>query len=163
MSSGYGPSEAWMRDVIAFDPWDLLDTALTSAMLGEYGGRWRVWSEFPTPAGRIDLLVAWPAHMAVIEFKREIAEEDAIAQVLRYCGSLESDPAVRIHAIVAAPQFSEAALYAADGAGVRVVMLEPAFRTKRCVRPRQLDVGARADLGVVVAPHRPIQYEEQHA
>ena len=76
------PRESVIRDAIFDDPIRLLDT-LPLANYPSDGCVW-AWREFQVECGRIDVVIAWPKSVVAIEVKREIADEAAVAQVLRY-------------------------------------------------------------------------------
>jgi hypothetical protein len=82
-----------------------------------------VYREFPIGLWRADLVVIWPGRLLVVEFKRDTADEEAVAQACRYAGSIQAkgtDSSFRgvanLVAIVAT-RFTERALAAASGAG----------------------------------------------
>ncbi len=95
------------------------------------------WREYPCESGRIDLLlrIVWEdssyrlrVFYAAVEFKRDAADEDAVAQSLRYCGSL-SDGKRRFHPVVCAASFTRRALWAAKAADVMLVTMRTKYST----------------------------------
>jgi hypothetical protein len=123
MAAIEGPSEAWYREAFMKNP-ELLFQMLEEAGVTFYSSDGQMWKEYNTPAGRIDLLVALPNVLIVIEFKRDIADESAVAQCLRYMGALES-VGVETRGVVAASGFTKGALWAASAARLFCISLDP--------------------------------------
>jgi RecB family endonuclease NucS len=130
MNERYGPSEAWLRDAIALDPFGLLEHMHTLYQQRDsYADGVKASTEVHTDAGRIDVLLAWPGHLVIVECKRDRADEGAVAQVLRYAGAMArfSGPA-QIDCVVAAQTFTHGARFAAQAARVVLIEVAPAIR-----------------------------------
>lgn len=167
------PQELWWRDRVAQNPAAikrLYDLLVMRPFHQEKMPDYRVFREFRTPAGRIDLFIVWPGAAAVIEFKRDTADEAAIGQVCRYAGTLAhmdySYPRDRVNygptllkAVVAAG-FTSKAEYAAMGADVVLLQINAGTLV-------QFDSDTYADCDVPDDVHRfhfePIYaYDEAH-
>ncbi len=108
------PLESEQRDVYFHNPEALLDLFPSYEMTNGY---YRVFREYTTGAGRCDLLLVWEGGAAIIEFKRQRADESAVAQCLRYCGAIYAKLGFKPESVVAAPEFTDNALSAALGSG----------------------------------------------
>jgi hypothetical protein len=152
--NGSGPNEAWWRDGVAKNP-AALDTIyrLTIDPRCERYPRRIVMREYRvTNAWRIDLLILWAGSVTIVEFKREIADEAAVAQVLRYMGALTFySPG----GVIVARGFTQAAKHAAYACGVDLLEINAGSLTKAAA-PEKLD--SRRDLSV----HTFAMFEEEY-
>lgn len=126
MSDRYGPSEAWYRDYFHGEgAWTIVDQLVGNG-LGHRPDSMTTFREYHTVAGPIDLLIAFSRALIVVEFKRDVADESAVAQVLRYQGALVAAlVTVPIFAVVIAPAFTEKALFAASVSDVSMLAARP--------------------------------------
>jgi hypothetical protein len=131
-----GVSEFWLRDALFDDPHQLCPLIQDQCWTNPYPPpRIHRWREYVTNVGRIDLLLAWPGVVVVVECKKGCASEGAIAQVLRYVGALEGASEGTVIGVVAAEDFDALACSAARGASVVLVKLVPAVTCIGFVAP----------------------------
>jgi hypothetical protein len=122
-----GVSEFWLRDALFDDPHQLCPLIQDQCWTNPYPPpRIHRWREYVTNVGRIDLLLAWPGVVVVVECKKGCASEGAIAQVLRYVGALEGASEGTVIGVVAAEGFDNLAVSAARACNVGLVRLSPA-------------------------------------
>jgi hypothetical protein len=122
------PLETWYRDTV-FNNLSIIAEAMAETLPVEPGSM-EAQREMSCEAGRIDLFIRYVTRgqqwrnmwdYAIVEFKRDIADESAIAQVLRYCGCLRTHLDRWVSAIVCAPGFTKGAVWAASVAEVLLV------------------------------------------
>lgn len=122
----YGPSEAWIRDAAYERPFALLRSI--PRLEGIPISTVRRYREYAVPSGRIDLLLVAPQLVVIVEFKADLADESAVAQVLRYTGhfkALAYDHLGRLIPVVAASRFTVGAQSAAFAANVVLLSAKP--------------------------------------
>ncbi len=90
-----------MRDLVFENPFPFLRPWFP--VTGEIS-RWR---EFETGAGPCDLLFAWEKYLVLVEMKRNIIDENAIGQIMRYRGAILSRYRLEAYGILCAPQISK--------------------------------------------------------
>jgi hypothetical protein len=125
------PLESWLRDAIFEHPWDVLRFCFPEDFPHDSVPKiWR-WKEFQTSAGRVDVLCAYLGRLVVVEVKRDLADENSVAQCLRYMGSIAWEYFGRvswaqISGIVAAPRITNNGLLAMETCDVSFCPLSPA-------------------------------------
>ena len=114
-----GPSEKWMQMQIFDNSEEFVES------LVDYGihlkQNYQVWSEYDTGLGRADLIFVSDRTMVVVELKKELADESAVAQVLRYAGTFQYG--FKVSCVVAAPNFTKGCVSASTAGGVHLVKL----------------------------------------
>lgn len=113
-----GPSEKWMQMQIFEDSEEFVESLLHCGI--HLKQNYQVWSEYDTGLGRADLIFISDRTMVVVELKKELADESAVAQVLRYAGTFELE---NVSCVVAAPNFTKGCVSASRAARVHLVKL----------------------------------------
>ncbi len=133
MADADKPLESWLRDAIFDNPWDLLQEAFPEDFEADSIPSIIRWKEFRTGAGRIDLLMAYPGRVVVVELKRELIDEGAVAQCLRYVGAVRTEfyllgdhAGSKISGLVAAPKITDGGRFACIGGNVTYCRIKPA-------------------------------------
>jgi hypothetical protein len=111
-----------MRDLVFSDPWPIVRRHCRNLgfEIPETVHRYR---EHQTATGPCDLLIAWENNLVVVEMKRDIIDDAAVTQCLRYMGSLGARFGGVVSGVVCAPDISNAAkfaLYAAMSANTPI-------------------------------------------
>ncbi len=110
-----------MRDLIFDNPWPLIHECYKD-ILSEFIPR-KVfrYREFQTVAGPCDLLLVWRHGACIVEMKRDVIDEGAVSQCLRYIGAFENqNPGIYATGIVCAPSITSGAKYAISAADQRI-------------------------------------------
>ncbi len=140
------PFESWIRDAIFDDPLQIvrLLRVATPAQV-------TCWREFQVECGRIDVLIAWEDHAVIVEVKRDVADEGAVAQVLRYRGAVDVHLTYG-HSVVVAPRFTAGARYAALAADVYLITASPMVKLAEDMDDAPYDESLYAELRKVTHP-----------
>jgi RecB family endonuclease NucS len=110
------------------ESWLFENPELLLQHLGDDLGAFTVSQQVRLPvAGISDMVYRHRFGISVVELKRDVIDESAVGQVLRYMGVFrEMDPLVRIEGILAAPDVTPNALYAIRAVdNLRFYRIEP--------------------------------------
>lgn len=116
MSSEWNPPEAFIEDCLFRDPSLILGHAKIDG--------WRTYRQFAIPgAGVADLVILSHGRISVVEIKRNVIDEGAVAQCLRYMGAMDllqqqgptNFRGMAVEGIVCAPRITDGAKFAIRG------------------------------------------------